>query len=135
MLKLHLMVFAVVAVFALGCGKKDEAGGEATQGASAGGGGEVAKAEPLPGDPAAGEAVYARICMACHGKDGRANGGTTGADFVADPTRLQKPVAELINSVTNGYQGKVGVMPPQKTALSEQEIKDAVSYVLKTYRK
>ena len=40
---------------------------------------------------------------------------------------------ELIKSVSEGMQGKIAVMPAHKDLLSEDEIKNALSYVRKTY--
>jgi len=87
----------------------------------------------LPGDPEAGALVYNRICVACHGADGRGNGGVTGADFVGDPSRLAKGNDVLIHSITVGILDKNPPMPAQGQALSEQEIRDALSYVRQTF--
>lgn len=81
----------------------------------------------LPGDPVAGAPIYARVCLACHGSDGRGNGGI-GGDF-AQPERLQQDNAVLINTITNGSNVNGRVMPPQSAVLSEQEIKDVLSYI------
>jgi mono/diheme cytochrome c family protein len=90
----------------------------------------------LPGDPVKGEEVYKRVCLACHGADGKGNGGMTGADFVKDKTRLAKDNKVLIKSVTEGVlkvpPGKP-VMPAQGGSLSEDEIKDAIAYIRKTF--
>jgi len=109
--------------FAVAC-DEEEAAGETTE--------EVA-APPadtsLPGDPVAGEAIYQRICLACHGADGRGNGGVTGGDFIGEPSRLQKDNEVLLTSMRDGIMDKTPPMPPQGGILSEQEMKDALSYV------
>ncbi len=88
----------------------------------------------LPGDPLAGEKIFKeKGCMACHGMDGRGNGGVTAADFVKEPERLAKDNKELLHSITNGIQKGSRVMPAHKGTLSEKEIKDALSYVRKQF--
>jgi len=81
------------------------------------------------GDPARGEAVYAKICVACHQADGGGNGGMLAASFLKDKSRLAKPDSMLFKSIAEGLQGKVGVMPAQKGVLSDQEIKDVIAYI------
>lgn len=81
--------------------------------------------------PAApGEATYRRYCIGCHGADGRANGGITGADFVSQKTLLSaKPDAELALSVREGKRGERGVMPAHKPVLSDAQIDEVIGYV------
>ena len=93
----------------------------------------AAAKHPLPGDPVAGEAVYKRICHACHQLDGSGLNGMLAADFVKDKSRLAKPNDVLINSIREGIVADGKVMPPMKDALSDQEIKDAISYIRKTF--
>jgi len=88
---------------------------------------------PLPGDPVAGEAVYTKVCLACHGADGKGNGGLTGLNFVAEPTRLNKTNEELLTSIRDGFKGKNVVMPAHKDTLTDKEMKDALSYVRKRF--
>lgn len=89
--------------------------------------------QPMPGDPVAGEAVYNKVCLACHGADGKANGGLTGLNFVAEPTRLNKTNEELLTSIRDGFKGKNAVMPAHKDSLTDKEMKDALSYVRKRF--
>lgn len=99
-------------------------------------GGEEAAAEvdtSLPGDPEAGAEVYNRVCIACHAADGKGNGGLTGANFVDDKSRLAKGNDELIHSITEGRLDANPPMPPQGQALSQTEIKNALSYVRYTF--
>ena len=90
-------------------------------------------AHPLPGDPAAGEAVYMRACAACHQKDGSGMNGMLAADFVKDKSRLAKSNEVLLNSIANGITLDNRIMPPQKDVLSEQERKDVLSYIRQTF--
>ncbi len=82
-----------------------------------------------PGDAAKGKATYEKVCTACHQADGSGSGGMLAANFKTDKTRLAKPDSVLFASIKNGVQGKVGVMPAQAGALSDQEIKDVLAYV------
>lgn len=83
------------------------------------------KSAELPGDPDAGKAVYAEKCGACHGANGE---GVVGPAFVAkdgQPAVAERlSVEEHIKVVTDGRN----TMPPWKDQLSEQQIKDVVSY-------
>ena len=126
----YWILLAMVA--ALGCGEQQASDGaektgteaEATAQAATPSGGSHA----LPGNPQAGQEVYGRICSACHGADGRGNGGITGADFIGDAARLSKPNDVLLASIRDGVDSSPP-MPPQKGILSEQEMKDALSYI------
>lgn len=129
-----MTMVALAGALALGaCGNKEEkAGGEqaaAGQQAAAKAGGD----HSLPGDPEKGKAVYEQYCQSCHGPDGKGNGGTTGANFVDDKSRLAKSNEELLKSIREGMQGKIGMMPAQKDILSDEQIKDALSYIRKTF--
>ncbi len=86
-------------------------------------------AELQAGNAEKGGKVYGTYCVGCHGADGKANGGTTGASFVDDPTRLAKSDAELIASVAEGKAGTIGVMPPWKGTLKPQQMVDVVAYL------
>ena len=128
------MMLISVALLGLAAGCRGEEG--AVEGAAEGAAPAAAPAEvdrSLPGDPEAGAAVYARICIACHAADGRGNGGLTGADFIGDPSRLAKSNADLIRSITHGVLDKSPPMPAQGQVLSEQEIKDVLSYVRREF--
>ncbi len=118
----------------IGCKKKASAPAPATR--------KVAKRAiaknvdtSLPGDPVAGAKIYARICLACHGANGRGNGGMTAADFIKDTSRLAKDNKVLLNSIANGIKNGMRVMPAQKGVLSKKEMKDALSYIRKTFGK
>jgi len=113
-----------LAVVAVGCDDDESGGGE-----SAGSAADTS----FPGDPAAGEAVYQRVCIACHAADGRGNGGVTGGDFIGDPSRLAKDNDLLIAHIRDGVLDKSPPMPPQGGVVSEQEIKDALSYIRREF--
>ncbi len=94
---------------------------------------KTAVVHPLPGDPEAGKAIYKRICIACHQADGSGMNGMLAADFVKDKTRLAKTNEELLTSIRDGIIRDGKVMPPQKDVLSDGDIKDAISYLRKTF--
>jgi mono/diheme cytochrome c family protein len=75
-----------------------------------------------------GEAAYARTCIACHGADGKGNGGKTGADLTAQDGPFTKPDAVLIASVRDGKQGTTGVMPAHRALLTDEELAAVVAY-------
>ena len=85
----------------------------------------------IPGDPEAGEAVYVANCQACHGADGRGNGGV-GGDFVGDPERLQQDNAVLLGKIADGISG-ARTMPPMRDILSVEERTNALSYIRQTF--
>ena len=87
-----------------------------------------------PGDDRAA-LTYRRYCVACHGDDGRGNGGTTGADFTAADSPLAKSDAELLTSVREGKLGKRATMPPHKPVLKDAEISAVIAYVRKRFGK
>ncbi len=122
MFKHTMTLVALVSALALGaCGNKEEKSGE-----------QAKAAQPLPGDPIKGKAVFEQYCQSCHGADGKGNNGL-GANFVEDKSRLAKSNEELLKSIREGKQGKVGTMPAQKGVLTDQQMKDALSYIRKTW--
>ena len=89
---------------------------------------QVAAAQPAASAPAkAGDAVYSGACAACHAA------GVAGApkldDKAAWEPRLAQGIDGLVNSVLNGKNA----MPPKggNPSLSEQEIRNAIEYMLK----
>jgi mono/diheme cytochrome c family protein len=82
----------------------------------------------LPGDPVAGETVYRTNCIACHAADGRGNGGITGADLAGDPRRLAKNNDTLLRSIREGVSASPA-MPAHRDILTDQQMRDALSYV------
>ena len=118
------MTSALVAAFTvMGCGNDEQPQSGGASAAATGGD------HSLPGDPEAGKAVYDRICVACHAADGLANGGLTAAAFVGPDSPLSKSNDVLLTSIREGRQNAGRIMPAQKDVLSEQEMKDALSYI------
>ena len=121
-----------------GCGSDEEEGGGGAEGAETAASGQQGSEGPsadrgLPGDPDAGEAIYQRTCVACHGADGRGNGGVTGADFVGDASRLAKSNRELLRSIRDGVTTGSQPMPAQRDNLSEEEMRDVLSYIRREF--
>lgn len=86
---------------------------------------ELAAPSELPG-----AATYRRYCVACHGADGRGNGGITGKDFVGDKLSLAAiSDSDLAASVRDGKRGERGVMPAHKPVLNDAQINEVVGYV------
>lgn len=88
----------------------------------------------LDGDPAAGEEVFSRQCVSCHGQEG-AGDGPAGAALDPAPTDFTR--AELEPGQTfrvvrdgGGAVGKSAVMPSFERPLDEQELHDVTAYVL-----
>ena len=77
-----------------------------------------------------GPQVYNEACIACHGT------GIGGAPKVGDAgawgPRIGQGIGVLRDHAINGYQGSTGYMPPKgaRIDLSDQEINDAVDYML-----
>ena len=81
-----------------------------------------------------GPQVYNSACNACHGA------GIGGAPILGDTdgwtARLDKGDDVLHANAINGFAGEAGYMPPKggRTDLSDQEIIDAVDYMLDEVR-
>ncbi len=79
-----------------------------------------------------GKKVYNKVCIACHMT------GVAGAPALKDKERwteiAQKGMKQLHHDAINGFTGKHGVMPPKGTCTdcSDQDLYDAVAYMLKT---
>ncbi len=135
-MKRTTLIIATLVSFLSACG--DDSSGEetaTTSAASSSANGATAAAvdTSLPGDPEAGAAVYNRICVACHARDGRGTGGLTGANFVDDTTRLSKGNDELLTSIREGRPNASPAMPPQGQALTDQEMRDVLAYIRYTF--
>ena len=75
-----------------------------------------------------GKAIYNQYCVACHGADGKGNNGLA-ANYVDDETRLAQSDEVLIQSIKEGKQGDVGVMPPWGGTLDDGQIKAVLGYI------
>ena len=84
-------------------------------------------------DDAAGAQTYKSNCVVCHGADG--TGTPTGKSLKAPDLHsdaVQKmTVAQMVTQVSDGKNN----MPPFKSTLSEDQIKDVVAYVRTTFGK
>lgn len=84
----------------------------------------------MNGDVDAGKKTFNTYCGACH------ISGIAGAPKVGDnaewTTRSAQGMDTLVDHALNGYTGEAGIMPPKGgfSNLSEQQIKDAVSYMV-----
>ncbi len=76
---------------------------------------------------AAGEKVYRLFCTACHQPDGRGLPGSQVANFVEDKTRLAKPDAQLLQTITTGSEAKG--MPSFGVLLSPGQRRAALAYI------
>ena len=87
-------------------------------------------------DAAAGKAVYERLCVSCHGADGR--GGRMARMLpvpprnLADPTYMQSRSAEHLFVVIKDGSAAAGLsnaMPGFGSQLDDQDIRNTVAYV------
>jgi mono/diheme cytochrome c family protein len=92
------------------------------------------------GDAAHGAKLYKRYCSGCHGEDGR-GGAKTFMPHVPNLTAKDYieflPDSFLFTVITEGGAavGKSGFMPAWRGTLSEQDIKDVITFIrtLPTY--
>ncbi len=80
------------------------------------------------GNPIKGGIYYEQYCIGCHQADGTGMNGMLAADLT-DEKRMSKSNEELLNSIRDGYVGKVGQMPPWKGTLTEKQMKDTLQYI------
>jgi mono/diheme cytochrome c family protein len=77
------------------------------------------------------EAVYRRLCLACHGREGKGDGSAAAAldpaptDFSAAEFQEGRSDEEIAQAVTDG----TGSMPGFGSQLSDEEIEALVEYV------
>jgi cytochrome c5 len=102
-------------------------------------GDDIASARPAAVAPAApepvatvmtGPQVYNSACIACHGTG--VGGAPKFGDAAAWTDRIAKGTDVLHENALKGFTGSTGVMPAKggRTDLSDQEIIDAVDYML-----
>ena len=96
----------------------------------------VSAAPAEPGEVAAGKRIYERLCVGCHGQDGR--GGSMARMLAVAPRNLAdsaymqgRQVAQLFHVIKDGGAGSglSTAMPAFGSQLTEQEIWDTVAYV------
>lgn len=137
---LPLIVLWAVALLAA-CGGGDEPAPTATPAPAATAPAEAAGAEAQPvaaaaGDAANGQKIYAQLCIACHGPEGKGVQGL-GKDLTTSTFVGEKTDVELIDFIKVGRDpsdplNTTGVaMPPKggNPALKDQEIADIVAFV------
>jgi mono/diheme cytochrome c family protein len=80
-------------------------------------------------DAKAGKATYDKLCVSCHGADGKGNPamakalGEKGLNLVGKDTQVKKD-AELLKVIVEG----AGKMPASGKSLNPQEQKEVLSY-------
>ncbi|MEE2830517.1 MAG: cytochrome c [Myxococcota bacterium] len=90
-----------------------------------------------PSDP--GEAIYKEYCIVCHQADG--SGKAPGSDravagnFSGQDSVLNKSDQELLRSIKVGRSGTIGVMPPWRGVLDEEERKVVLGYIRASFGK
>src|SRR5262249_43906730 len=91
----------------------------------------AAPATPLTEDEqkrfAAGRDIYQSLCAACHQPDGRGR-ERVAASLVGSDLVLGSPGIP-IRIVLNGKEGQVGLMPPLGSALSDEQVAAALTYI------
>lgn len=102
----------------------------------------VALAAPkftLDGDATRGEAHYKRLCLSCHGEQGRGDGlggselNKRPADFT-DPANASRLTEEWVYKIVKDggpSHGKSALMVSWSGSLKDDEIRDVAAYVLK----
>ena len=88
----------------------------------------LAQTPPLSGgwrfDEKGGEALYARVCAACHQPDGKGAVGAAAYPALAGDNNLAS--AAYVESVLlNGLRG----MPPLGRLMSDEQVADIINYV------
>ena len=90
-------------------------------------------AAPAVANADTGKTLYNTACMACHAA------GVAGAPKLADKAawapRIQQGTAVLYKHAIEGFQGKLGVMPPKGGAsASDADVKAAVDFMVAAAR-
>ena len=75
----------------------------------------------------AGREVYQTLCAACHQPDGRGREhlapALVGSELALGPADI------AVRVVLNGKEGSTGLMPPLGTALTDDQIAAALTYI------
>jgi mono/diheme cytochrome c family protein len=75
----------------------------------------------------AGQEVYKNLCQACHQPDGR--GQEKVAPSLLNSTLALAPANVTSRILLNGKEGKVGLMPPLGSILTDDQIAAVLTYV------
>ena len=100
---------------------------------------QAAQEEPAPaaaGDPAVGQDLYGKTCVACHGPNGEGVTGL-GRDMTTSTFIAEKSDAELIEFIKVGRDpsdplNTTGVAMPAKggnPALSDEDLQHIIAYI------
>ena len=101
----------------------------ADTGASDAGGHSDAGGEAEAAGAMSGDAVYKKVCFACH------DAGIGGAPKMGDAgqwsPRFEKGLDMMVSNAVNGYTGEAGIMPAKGglTSLSDDEVRAAVIHM------
>ena len=144
MRKFYLLPLIALLALALlaACGGGDDPQPTATPAPAAAAPAQDAAAQPVAaagdtaGDAANGQKLYAQICVACHGPEGKGVQGL-GKDLTTSTWVAEQTDAQLIEFIKKGRDpgdplNTTGVaMPPKggNPALKDQEIADIVAFV------
>lgn len=92
-------------------------------------------APPEPPSAERGAAVYATYCASCHQADGTGlvGGRALAGPFAGPDSRLSQSDEALLASIREGKTGAVGMMPPWRGVLSDQQQRDALAYIRATF--
>jgi len=92
--------------------------------AEATGGGDQGSGDKVEAYIAAGKPLYANLCAACHGENGK---GTVGPDLTASTYKYGKARLDITKSIS---EGRPGGMPAFNGQLNPEQIEGLVEYVL-----
>ena len=73
---------------------------------------------------AAGKQLYANLCAACHGENGK---GTVGPDLTASKYKYGKARLDIAKSIA---EGRPNGMPTFKAQINHEQVESLVEYVL-----
>jgi mono/diheme cytochrome c family protein len=85
-----------------------------------------------PGNPVKGKTIYERLCVTCHGAQGKGDGPAgpmmtpRPADFTSAKIK-SKPDSELLKSIQDGRPPTT--MPGFQEQLSAQQLSDVLAYI------
>ena len=92
----------------------------------------IAAAQAVRGNPKAGEAIYAKHCLRCHGEKLDGN-GPDAQDLIVRPANFQSPHSrakadwELLIALSNGVL--FSPMHSYRGKLSDDQMLDVLSYI------
>ena len=78
-----------------------------------------------------GQAIYVEQCSGCHQIEGQ--GQATVAPALAGSKRVAANGDVPVRILTNGLEGKIGLMPPLGGAMSDEEVAAVLTYVRQSF--